>query len=218
MKLTRTELTAGMVYGVFQQLFLPPVILMGCQLVGIESAAIANFLYYLVNFGAWCWIFRRILKLSIQNREKLLPTVLWGIPAFYVANVVMSALTLALEPEFSNVNDASVGSMIADFPPLALAVTVLVPVAEECFFRGVLFVPFMEQRPWAGYLLSGVLFSAAHVAGYLGVVGGRTLLLFFLQYIPPALVLCRACKKADSLAAPILIHAFVNAVSVALLR
>ncbi len=218
MTLTKTERNLGIFYAVFQKLCLPTILGFVCGLLGIRSNYVANFLFYSVNFLAWGYLFRRILIHSFQNLENLLPAVAVGIPAYYLASIAMSYLVLAIDPEFSNVNDATIGALLSAFPPLAFAIIVLVPVAEECCFRGLLFVPFMHTRPWLGYALSAALFAAVHVTPYIGAVELKTLLLCYIQYIPAALVLCRACKKADSLAAPIVIHAFINAMGVVLSR
>ncbi len=218
MKLTKQELTAAIGYALFQKLFLPGLILGSCAAMGIASNAVANLIYYTVNCLCWGWIFRRILLESLQNSDKVLPAVLVGIPAYYACSIVVNCVIVIVEPTFSNVNDANVTSMLRELPALAIAVSVLVPVAEECFYRGLLFVPFLHKRTWLGYVLSCTLFAAAHVTGYLSAADPQTLLLCFLQYLPAGLVLCWVCKRADSLLAPIAVHAFVNAMSIALMR
>ncbi len=216
--LTKQEKTAGWVYAVLQQFALPTVLFLLFALLGVLSDALLNFAYYCINFVCWMVLFKRPLKESFHNTEHLPTAVGQGFAIYYLGSMMVSTLIALIEPEFANVNDANVNQMVADFPPLVFAVVFLVPVAEECLFRGMLFVSFWDRRPWLGYVLSTLCFSAVHVTAYLGMVDGRTLALCFLQYIPGGLALCYACRKADSLAAPILIHTCINTLAVISMR
>ncbi len=85
-----------------------------------------------------------------------------------------------------------------------LAIVVLAPIAEELFFRGVVFNAFLRERgPRLAYLGSAALFAVIH----LSIVA---LLPIFLL----GLALAWVYHRAGSLIAPIVMHAVVNGLSV----
>jgi membrane protease YdiL (CAAX protease family) len=90
----------------------------------------------------------------------------------------------------------------ADFGTLALAplLVLIVPVAEEVFFRGYAF-SFLtrEISPLAGYLVSSLLFAAAHL--------NPTATLIYVAY---GLVLAYGYRTTGHLATPITAHAVIN--------
>lgn len=218
LSLTKKELISGWVYAAFEFLVLPVLLSGVCYALGIASNAIANLIYYCVNALGCIVIFRRVLLRSLDNHRNLVYTIFRGLGLYYLGSLVAVRFIFLMDPGFANVNDTAVSGMIAEYPlMMALAVVFLVPIAEECIFRGLLFVPFAGTRPALGYTVSSLCFAAAHITGYIGVYDGLTLGLCFLQYIPAGLALCWACKRADSLMAPILIHTLLNAMSVLLL-
>ena len=54
-------------------------------------------------------------------------------------------------------------------------------------------------------------FSLAHIVGYLGSYSLREMVVCFLQYLPAGLCLAWSYTKSDTIFAPIVIHALVNA-------
>ena len=141
----------------------------------------------------------------------LLASALAGFAVLFAADQAVGLLLRIAAPEFSNVNDQALGLMIRQNPPLMLiCVGFLVPVAEECLFRGLLFVPAYGRNPRAAYALSVLFFAAVHIVGYIGLYPPATLALCFIQYLPAGLILCWSLARSNSLAAPILIHCAVN--------
>ena len=82
---------------------------------------------------------------------------------------------------------------------------------EECFYRGLIFRPLYGRSPWAAYLLSMAAFSLAHIVGYWGSYSLWEMVVCFLQYLPAGLCLAWSYTKSDTIFAPIVIHALVNA-------
>jgi len=79
-----------------------------------------------------------------------------------------------------------------DFGKGAVYGTVLlVPVAEESLFRGLVFRPLYNRKPWMGYLASSLLFASIHVVGYIGRFDALTLLLCLVQPLQYGLPLLR---------------------------
>jgi membrane protease YdiL (CAAX protease family) len=95
----------------------------------------------------------------------------------------------------------------SDAPPwivfsLWVGSAVIAPVAEECFFRGLLqtVVVRLTQQPWAAIVISALLFGVAHSSQPQAV---------------PALVLLGALlghlyEKSGSLVGPFTVHALFN--------
>ena len=211
--LSKTELRRGLCYLAFSLTFLP-------ILVGLLPLSLAklNFVFYLINFSAVLVIFRRFLGRSLTLAlDRLFPTLYYAALAYFgyeALGSLYSALVLSRFPEYFNVNDQTIIDMIrSDLPLMALATVVLVPVAEECFYRGLIFRGFYDRKPKTAYLLSMLAFSAAHVMGYVGQFPPVQLLLCFIQYLPAGYCLCFAYRRSGTIISPIIVHAVVNAMS-----
>lgn len=223
LSLTKQETVFGWFYLGLELLILPVVLGTLGMLAGITSAAALNLIYYTLNALCCGWIFRRLLGQSLKtcraNPKALISATALGFLAYYAAALVVGILIRMVKPDFANVNDANVNGMIVQYPLLMFfAIVVLVPIAEESLFRGLIFVPLARRSAPAAYGVTCLAFAAVHVVGYIGSYDGLTLGLCFLQYLAPGAVLCWACKTADSLCAPMLIHALINAAAFLLTR
>ena len=72
---------------------------------------------------------------------------------------------------------------------MSFATVFLVPVAEETLFRGLLFRGLYDRSPVLSWLISTVVFSLVHIAGYIGQYDPMMLLMAFLQYLPAGICL-----------------------------
>lgn len=213
----------GWTYLIFELFLLPSILYSLAAAAGIVSDALLNCIYYVINFVVCLILFWPLLRRSVSNAVKkpgsILLTAVIGYLFFQLSSFVIGYLIISISPDFANVNDAAVAELVYAFPlPMLLCVAFLVPVAEECLFRGLLFAPLYRKKPAAAYALSVLLFAAVHVIGYIGSYSPVTLILCFVQYIPAGLALCWALAKTDSLITPILIHCAVNLLSVLTLR
>ena len=221
--LSEQERLLGWAYLGLELLVLPTAITLLSEQFGGFSDSVANFIYYLTN-GVCCGlIFRKALRDSLINAGNrmgaLLGAVIGGFLVLLGANQLMSALFNALNPGFVNANNAFVAGMVRKNPLLmTLGTVILVPLAEECLFRGLLFADLRQKNRTGAYVLSVLGFCAVHVAGYIGQADALTLMLCFCQYVPAGIVLCLSYEKTDSLFAPMLIHAAVNLGSILFLR
>lgn len=108
--------------------------------------------------------------------------LLWQIPAVLIAGILASVyvlLPLGVE-QAGESGDAAISDLVSGGPLLAalglLAVVVVVPVAEEVVFRGIVLPALRARfRVVAGVALAGAVFAAVHVLPpalpYLLVVG-----------------------------------------------
>lgn len=220
--LTEQEQLLGCVYLAVELVLLPSLIYAFGGLFGGFTDSVSNFLYYLTNAVCCALIFRALLRESLiragQQFGPLLGIVLAGFLMLLGANQILTRLAELLIPDFVNVNNAAISAMVAESPALMTIGTVLlVPIAEECLFRGTLFLGTLGKNRVGAYALSALAFCAVHVAGYVGQEDGMTLAVCFLQYIPAGLILAWSCERSGSLFASILIHAAINASSILLL-
>ena len=218
--MTRGEVYYGFVYLIVQFFLLPPVISLILPFLPVEfNDAQLNFFYYLLNFSAIVLIFRKFLW---QNLERigmypgyLFRVVLLGLARYILLNSLLGTLLMQLDPNYFNANDMAIMEMVqSELNLIAAGTIMLVPVAEECLFRGLLFGNLRKYNRVIAYLVSVTAFSVIHITGYIGVYTPMHLLIAFLSYLPAGLCLGWAYEKADTIFAPILIHAVVNAMAI----
>ena len=149
--------------------------------------------------------------------DRVFPVIWYGILGYLgyqTLGELLNILIYTLSPGFVNFNDVTVALMIRENPALALCVILLVPVAEETLYRGLLFRGLYGKNAVFAYLASMVFFAAIHVAGYIGTLSPLHLLLSFLQYLPAGYCLCFAYRHSGTILCPILIHMAINAMAV----
>jgi len=222
--LSPTEAVWGWGYWAFQ-LFLLPSILSAVNgiLARPFSGAEINFLFFLINFLAVILIFHGFLGRSFRqvtaHPAYFCQAVILGLVAYFACAFLVEKCVQLLDPGFHNANDASLTALgSGNFFLTALGTVVLVPVAEECFYRGLFFRHISGRSLWAAYLLSVLVFAAVHIAGYIGVYSPLGILLSFLQYLPAGLCLAWSYAKSGTIFAPILIHTVINAYGIFRMR
>ena len=218
--LTRQETTCGFVYMAFQFIFLPSLLFAANDtLKGPLNEAELNFLYYFINFIAILVLFHGFLgKSAAQVRQHpayFCQAVILGLAAYYACFYAVDKTVSLLMPGFSNQNNASVLSMYSQNRFLMFIGTViLVPPFEECIFRGLIFRNLWNKSHWVAYAVSILAFAMVHIIGFLGSYTPLEILLATLQYLPAGLCLAWSYTKAETIFAPIFIHAAVNYITI----
>ena len=182
-----------------------------------------NFIFFFVNFMVVAIIFRRYLlsqvKLIPDLAGKIFSTAITGFMAYWIANFLLMQVLFALNPEHFSINDVTIQSLVAeDYFLMFLGSVILVPITEECLFRGLVFRGLHDRSPILAWVVSTALFSAVHIINYIGAYPFDAILLCFVQYIPAGVCLAGAYRLSGSLLSPILIHALVNLVGMLALR
>ena len=208
--LTRTEWKQGL-FALAVSLLLLPGLLGFLPL----SPARQNLTYYFLNFALAVYVFRGFLHRNVKAALAQPLLILYYALLGYVAHSFLGDLAALaadlLKPGFINLNDQTILSRLdRDFALTAAAIVVLVPIAEECFFRGLLFRGVYDRSPALAWLASVGGFAAVHVMGYVGLYDPLSLLAAFIQYLPAGVVLCVAYQRGGSILCPILTHSIVN--------
>ena len=205
----------GWTWAVFQYLFLPSLLYSLGARLSLGEADL-NGIYYILNFCAAACVFRRLLAASVSHALRhpwrLATSAALAFCVNFAAARLMGMALAAAAPEFVNANDAAVMALYRSRPKLIFTgVVFLVPVAEECLFRGLIFGRLHGKSRALAWALSAAAFAFVHVMGYIGAIPHGALMLCLLQYIPAGLCLCWAYERSGSLLAPILVHAATNA-------
>ena len=218
------ETRAGWVYLIFQLVLLPTLLTQGNSMLPSPlSPAVLNFLFFLINFAAALLIFRHSLKrdwkTAGEKPGKQAVAVLGGFLCYLLCGYLFDLAARWFLPGFVNLNDQGIGFLAGSQLLLMAAGTILlVPLSEECFYRGLIFGSLLRKSRALAYLVSAAVFSLIHILGYLGAYSGPDLLFSFLQYLPAGLILAFAYEKSGTLFAPVFIHALVNLRGIWLMR
>lgn len=222
--LSSQETLSGFGYLAFQLLLLPSIITFVTEHMAQPlSNAETNFLYYFINFMAVILIFHDFLSRSLSHALnhfiELCQAVVLGFVAHQACRYAFTWMVQLFYPAFSNYNDQAMISMIhGNYLLMFIGTVILVPVVEECLYRGLIFRNLYPKSRWAAYGVSILAFTAIHILGYVGQYSALELLLAVLQYLPAGLCLAWAYTKADTIFAPILIHAAINFVGIHAMR
>lgn len=221
---SKKECILGAVYIPLELLILPAVLVfINGFLPDPLTDEKLNVVFFIVNFGVTTLIFRSFIRETLLNARRRIAVIgfaaLRGLLMYWAGNILVTILILRIKPDFINVNDASIATMAqANFLPMAICTIFFVPVAEELLFRGVLFGGCYQRSPVLGFLVSTVVFSAIHVIGYVSLYSWDTLLLCFIQYIPPSIALGWAYARSGSILSPVIMHIVINAIGVFAMR
>ena len=219
---TKQETIFGWIYLAFQLLALPGILAWANETMGLSEAEL-NFCFFVINFIAVLLIFNKYLSRSfthaLQHPSYFIQAVILGFVAYYACSWGINKLFSWIAPNYTNANDASIAALSkGNFFLMAIGTVVLVPPVEECFYRGLVFRNLYGVSRLAAYLVSMAVFAFIHIIGYIQSYTPWQLVICFLQYLPAGLCLAWSYAKSDTIFAPIVIHALVNAWAIGLLR
>ena len=223
-KPTPNETVFGFIYFLLQLWIIPGIAMAFIMMYpGYISITILNFLFFSMNFVVVLLIFHKFLVANF----KVLFAYPWhtircagiGLLIYTAGSALFTLIVTALVPDFTNVNDAAILEMLQKhYALMSIGTVFLVPIAEECFYRGLFFRNLYDSHPILAYLVSMVVFSLAHVLNYVGMESFRTLALCFVQYLPASFALAWSYRNSGSIFAPVLIHMVVNQTGMLLMR
>ena len=221
---TPNETVLGFLYFALQLLIVPGILLAINMLLPNPYPEVAvNFVFFAVNFIAVTVIFRKFLLANFLSAVEypwfILRSAGIGLGIYFVGNFLFNLIIGYVAPDFANINDQAIMEMVREnFALMSIGTVLLVPTVEETFYRGLIFRKLFGVSPFLAYAVSMVVFSLAHVAGYVGLVDWPTLGLCFLQYLPAGFALAWSYHYSGSLFASIIIHMSVNQLGMLAMR
>lgn len=216
------EFIAGLIY-LFCYLFLTPLALSALMRAfdwKISDVSF-NLLVFVVNFIAVAVIFHHFLFQSLQIAGRrfwsFLEAIILATVFYFAVTFVLTWVLDKLHFLPGNLNNDSVAALLTKKASLTtLCVCILVPITEECLFRGLIFGTIHKRsRIWA-YIISILIFALIHTLPYLLPVDGQstyTLKQFLaatVTYLPAGLALGWAYEKSGTIWASIVTHALIN--------
>ena len=176
-----------------------------------------NLSFFAVNFAVLLVAYRRFLGRQFSDfwsePFQCLGWTALFILLYYLASLATGWLISRISPTFQNANNGFISGLVQRSFLLTLVGTVLlVPLAEEMLYRGVIFGSLKRFGRPVSYLASVALFSFVHIVNYLGDPGFglQEVLISLLQYAIPSLCLSLAYDLSGNLFCPILIHSLNN--------
>ena len=152
-KPTPNENVFGLIYYILQLLILPSMILVGNMLLANPlPETTVQVLIFAVNFLAVLLIFRKFLvanfRFLLENPWFVLRCAGIGMLIYMAGNAIFSVIVTLIDPYFANINDAVIMEMVQEnFGLMTLGTVVLVPIAEECFYRVLMFRNIYDKSP-----------------------------------------------------------------------
>ena len=214
------ETISGFFYLAFQLIFLPSMLIWTNQQMSHPlSDAELNFVFYLVNFIAVLLIFHEFLERSLSqlfsHPINALQAAILGFAAYYICYYAIDWLISLLIPGYTNYNDESIAVLSrGNYFLTFIGTVILVPLAEECLYRGLIFRNLYKKSHWAAYCISIAAFACIHILGYIGQYSAKDLIIAVIQYIPAGLWLAWSYVKGDTIFIPVAIHAAVNFITI----
>ena len=136
----------------------------------------------------------------------------------YLGNMAVGALMmLVLSQGGENPNNAGLMDM-ADrgWNQMSTMAVFMAPIVEECMFRAGIFGTLRRYSRWGAYLVATLAFSFYHVWSYALV--DPVYWLYFIQYVPVSLLLCRVYERTNSIWGSIFFHMLVNYIAMNALK
>jgi uncharacterized protein len=190
------------------------------QLTGPVRTALAALPLTLLGLVTIAWVHvrhrsvRQLFGPEPSRARDWIAGARWGVGAFLLFNVIIS-LTLQLVARLVGAElpqpQEAIRHMAADpvtVPWLLVTAAFVAPVAEELYFRGMLFQALRRTLPagW-GIVTSALLFAGAHV---LAEPTGAAGLLVFVLILPLGMLLAWLLERRGTLTTPIVAHATFN--------
>ncbi len=218
-QLRRREFIGGLIWLLIYLFVLSTLLQAVLELLGLDLDVVAlNGVYYILCFVVTAVLFWSFLtdslSVALSRPGRLVIGVLLGYGAYIVLELVLSLVYSLWVPELTVPNDDSIRTMAGmNYALMTAAAVLLAPLTEETLLRGFLFGSLRRWNRAAAYVVTALIFAAMHVMGYVFQMDVRTLLLNIPLYMLPGMALCLSYEYAGTVWAPILLHMFINALS-----
>ena len=220
-RLTKKE-TAAVLAWLPVHLWLLPLLLQQMINRGARDEGAANVICYtlgvLYMLGLLFPFLRRDFDPLCDRPVYCLLEILKNYVLTYLGNMAVGALMmLVLSQGGENPNNAGLMDM-ADrgWNQMSTMAVFMAPIVEECMFRAGIFGTLRRYSRWGAYLVATLAFSFYHVWSYALV--DPIYWLYFIQYVPVSLLLCRVYERTNSIWGSIFFHMLVNYIAMNALK
>jgi membrane protease YdiL (CAAX protease family) len=133
----------------------------------------------------------------------------------YVMTIVVVAVLAAAAGTSDNPNDIAMGLLVEMYDkPMVVIAVFLAPLIEETLFRGVIFGTIWNKNRFLGYLISWLLFGAAHLVQYAVMYGDWKIMTLLIEYLPPSIAWAFCYRRSGSIWAPVFMHMIFNGIGI----
>ena len=220
-RLTKKE-TAAVLAWLPVHLWLLPLLLQQLMNRGAMDDVAANVICYtlgvLYMLGLLFPFLRRDFDPLCDRPGYCLLGILGNYGLMYLCNLVIAGLmTVVLGQSGENPNNAGLMEMAGrSWNQMSAMAVFMAPIVEECLFRAGIFGTLRHYKRWAAYLVATLAFSFYHVWSYALV--DPIYWLYFIQYVPVSLLLCRVYERTNSIWGSIFFHMLVNYIAMNALK
>jgi membrane protease YdiL (CAAX protease family) len=141
--------------------------------------------------------------------------------SMFLSYVLLYAITFAMAlllagwlGSAENPNDSAVEELakLYNKPTVVIAVF-LAPLIEEILFRGMIFGSIWKKNRFFAYLISWLLFGAAHLVQYAILYGDWKVLALMFEYLPPSIAWAWCYRRSGSIWTSVFMHMLYNGMS-----
>ncbi|MBQ5748988.1 MAG: CPBP family intramembrane metalloprotease [Oscillospiraceae bacterium] len=215
--LSRAETVFGWLYLPFHFSLLSSFLNLLLQMLHLQLSTLElNLVYYSISFAAIAICFRRFLSQRFFGGRfwNFVQACILGAVMHYLGGWLIRFLADLFRHTLPMYNNDVVSSFVLSRPKLMIAFTVLLmPIVEETLFRGVVFGSLLRCSRALAYIASVLLFAFLHTWQFFFTNPLWDVLLSTLLYLPAGIALAWTYDRADTIWAPITLHAIINAVS-----
>ena len=219
---TKREIIGGLIYLPVHMFLLGLILAVLWIALGLDLSHLTqNIIYFTIStvvLITLCFDYlRRSFHAFLAFGWRNLPVCLQGYGIRFVLGIPVAVAIAAYAPSLQNPNQDAVVTLIAyDVIRTGLLAVILAPIVEEILFRGIVFAALCPKSRALAYLVSTLLFGFLHVAAFLILNFSPGLFLTMAIYFPAGIALAWAYEKSGTVITPIVLHALMNGVAIAL--
>jgi|GEM_PF-3414679 len=173
-----------------------------------------TFFVYIVLFGSALILFSSHLKASLKCISKDSIGTVLGIGFATFCGIVASGIFIDVIG-ITNSNEAEIDAALnSNFVLSAIVAIIFAPLAEELFFRFVLFNAFKKINNFLSHILVGILFGFFHIWIYVLIEHDYSQLINMPPYIIMSLGFSIVYKKTGNIIWSIIVHAAINIIAI----
>lgn len=178
---------------------------------GEPLVAEANVLYYSFLFALALLVFWSFLKRDFADLLDWLPENLFGIAVGLAGTLLLRHVLARIPLPVTDPVPCQYAAQLAIAPAPTLALTLLlIPVAEECLYRGLIFGSLRRYSLPLAYGVSVIGYALACVWRYAVEAGDPRYLLLAVLYLPVSAALTWCYDNGGSVWSAVALHAAIN--------